>query len=635
MELGEPPAVAAEKGGHEVAMAVLAATIASAVVFFPVTFLYGVSKFLFSALALAVVLALFASYFVAMTVVPLFCAKLIKGVPHAGKPEAAHEDASEPVDKTSPENRSAVVSEPRLSWGARFHIAFNTRFHRMLDWYQASVDLCLLRPWLVVGTIMGVFLLSLLFFRQLGVAFFPRSDAGQFVVSMKAPTGTRVELTEKLVDRVENTVRQVVSPHDLKLIVSNLGVVPDFTSIYTANSGPHTATVQVALNDDHKIGSYDYMDRVRQRLAAEMPEISTFFQSGGLQDAVLNQGLPAPIDLQVSGFDQEAAYQVATDLALKIRNVPNVNDVYIPQDIDYPAVRLQVDRVRAGELGLSQKDVVDNVITALTSNQMIAPSYWIDPRTGNDYYLTVQYPETDINSMFSLKGIPIRSPVAKRPAFLDQVAKVTNFKAPTEVDHYQIQRVIDVYVNPATEDLGHVANAVDQITSRTHLPEGVSVVMRGMVDGMRQSFTSFSFGLILALGLLYLVLVAQFRSFIDPFLILLAVPTGLTGVLVFLWITGTTMNVMSLMGVVMMVGMVSSNSILIVEFAHQLEANMSVRDPDDLPRHHLWTDPHGAEARNGQRSLRFSGTHDHRRPAGFGSPHCIHCPCRVPARVSQ
>jgi multidrug efflux pump subunit AcrB len=562
MELGEPPEVAAEKGGEEVSTAVLAATIASAVVFFPVTFLYGVSKFLFSALALAVVLALFASYFIAMTVVPLFCAKLIKGAPHG----------------SSSEDTPAHAGKARPSWGARFNTAFNHKFHQMLDWYEATVDRSLLRPWRVVGAIMGVFLMSLLIFPLLGVAFFPRSDAGQFVINLKAPTGTRVELTEKLVAKVEDIVREVVKPRDLKLIVSNLGVVPDFTSIYTPNSGPHTATVQVALSENHKIGSYEYMERVRQRLATDMPEINTFFQSGGLQDAVLNQGLPAPIDLQVSGQSLSATYQVATDLALRIRSLPGVSDVYIPQDIDYPALQLQVDRVRAGELGLSQKEVVDNVITALTSNQMIEPSYWIDPRTGNDYYLTVQYPESDINSMFSLKGIPIRSPVAKAPAYLDQVVKVTNFKAPTEVDHYQIQRVIDVYVIPASEDLGRVANAVNKVMARTRLPEGVGLVMRGMVEGMRQSFRSFGFGLFLALALLYLVLVAQFRSFVDPFLILLAVPTGVTGVLVFLWITGTTMNVMSLMGVVMMVGMVSSNSILIVEFAHHLEAEMSVRD---------------------------------------------------------
>jgi multidrug efflux pump subunit AcrB len=572
MELGEPPEIAAEKGGQEVSMAVLAATIASAVVFFPVTFLYGVSRFLFSALAVAVVLALFASYFIALTVVPLFCAKLIKAPQHGAAHESAavgSKEASSPADQPHPS---------RASWAARFNAAFNAKFHRTLDWYEATVDRLLLRPWAVVGGILGVFVLSLLIFPLLGVAFFPRSDAGQFVITMKAPSGTRVELTEKLVARVEGIVRQVVKPHDLRLIVSNLGVVPDFTSIYTSNSGPHTATIQVALTDEHKIGSYEYMDRVRRRLTQDMPEISTFFQSGGLQDAVLNQGLPAPIDLQVGGQDLESTYRVATDLARQIRGVPGISDVYIPQDIDYPALQLQVDRVRAGELGLSQKEVVDNVITALTSNQMIAPSYWVDPRTGNDYFLTVQYRESDINSLFSLKGIPIRSPASKEPAFLDQVASLKNFKAPTEVDHYQMQRVIDVYVNPATEDLGRVAGAIDKITARTHLPEGVGLVMRGMVQGMRQSFSSFGFGLILALALLYLVLVAQFRSFIDPFLILLAVPTGIAGVLAFLWVTGTTINVMSLMGVVMMVGIVTSNSILIVEFAHHLEAEMSVRD---------------------------------------------------------
>src|SRR5579864_7675762 len=568
MELGEPPEVAAERGGDEVGMAVLSATIASAVVFFPVTFLYGVSKFLFSALALAVVLALFASYFIAMTVVPLFCAKLIKGVRQEGGQETEAGVVSGSGDGISQGS----------SWGARFSTAFNQKFHQMLDGYEATVDRSLLRPGLVVAAILGVFLLSLLILPILGVAFFPRSDAGQFVINLKAPSGTRIEDTNQLVARVENLIRHVVRPGDLKLIVSNIGVIPGFSSIYTSNSGPHTATIQVALTEDHKIGSYEYMDRVRERIASDLPEVSAFIQSGGLQDAVLNQGLPAPIDLQVSGQSLRSTYGVATDLAAQIRNVPDVSQVYIPQDIDYPALRLQVDRVRAGELGLNQREVVDNVITALTSNQMIAPSYWIDPRTGNDYFLTVQYPERDINSLLSLKDIPIRSSASKEPAFLDQVASVTHLNAPTEVDHYQIQRVIDVYVTPASEDLGRVAKAIDKIMARTHPPAGVALTMRGMVEGMRQSFRSFGFGLILALALLYLVLVAQFRSFVDPILILLAVPTGVTGVLVFLWITGTTMNVMSLMGVVMMVGMVSSNSILILEFAHQLEAEKSVRD---------------------------------------------------------
>ncbi len=566
LELGEPPEVAAEKGGEEVSMAVLAATITSAVVFFPVTFLYGVSKFLFSALALAVVLALFASYVVAMTVVPLFCAKLIKAHHIVNPKEVRIGDA--------PGRRAR-----RRNWGERFNAAFHAGFIRMLDRYEGLVQAMLKHPAAVVGGIMGIFILSLCLFPLLGVAFFPRSDAGQFVINLKAPSGTRIEATNDLAGRVEDVVRKAVDPKDLRLIVSNLGVIPGFSSIYTSNAGPHTGTIQVALNEDHKIGSYEYMDRIRRSLASELPEVSTFVQSGGIQDAVLNQGLPAPIDVQVSGSNLENDHKVALEMARQIRTVPGISEVYVPQDLDYPALRLEVDRLRASELGLNQREVIDNVITALTSNGMIAPSYWIDPKTGNDYMLTVQYPEKTVNSLMDLKTIPLRAPTQRNPVLLDSVSKVTRVQSPTEVDHYQIQRVIDLYVTPQGEDLGRVANVIDGIIARTRLPEGVRVNLRGMVLGMRQSFRSFGLGLSLSLVLLYLVLVAQFRSFLDPLLILLAVPTGLTGVLVMLFVSGTTMNVQSLMGLIMMVGIVVSNSILIVEFAHRLEEGaLSARD---------------------------------------------------------
>jgi len=238
-----------------------------------------------------------------------------------------------------------------------------------------------------------------------------------------------------------------------------------------------------------------------------------------------------------------------------------------------------VDRLRASELGLNQREVVDNVITALTSNGMIAPSYWIDPKSGNDYMLTVQYPERNVQSLQDLRDIPLRSPEAQFPALLDAVSKITRFNSPTEIDHYQVQRTFDVYVNPSTEDLGRIASAVRTILTETNLPEGTRVNLRGMVQGMEASFRSFGLGLTLSLVLLYLILVAQFRSFLDPVLILLAVPTGVIGVLLTLLLTGTTLNVMSLMGLIMMVGIVVSNSILIVEFAHRLEENgMAVRD---------------------------------------------------------
>src|SRR5262249_14475538 len=307
--------------------------------------------------------------------------------------------------------------------------------------------------------------------------------------------------------------------------------------------------------------------------ARELPHLSAYFQSGGMVDAVLNQGLPSPIDVQLSGSNIERVYQAAVDLAGQIRALPGASDVFIPQDLDYPSLRLDIDRERAATLGLDQREVVSNVITALTSNQMIAPSYWVDPKNGNDYMLTVQYPENSIRDLLDLRTLPLHAARQKEPAALDAVTTITPIKSPTEIDHYQIQRVIDIYVNPIGEALGSLAAGIDRAIAASPPPAGVRVAVRGMVQGMRASFRSFALGLILALVLLYLILVGQFRSFLDPILILLAVPAGLTGVLLALWLSGTTLNRQSLMGVLMMVGMVVSNSILIVEFARHLETD--------------------------------------------------------------
>jgi HAE1 family hydrophobic/amphiphilic exporter-1 len=563
IELGETPVVAAEKGGREVALPVLAATLTTVVVFFPVTFLYGVSRFLFSALALAVVLSLFASYFVAMSVVPLFCARFIKG--HGGL------GAEHP-------NTGATPATSK-SWGARFNAWFNLKFRNLLDRYERLLGLCLLRPLGTVVLLLGVFLLSLGFFPMLGVAYFPRTDPGQFVINLKAPTGTRLERTQEYVKKVEEIIHQEVSTRELGVVVANLGVTPGFSSMYTPNSAQHTAFVQASLKEGHKIGSYQYMNRIRQRLSRDLPEVSAYLQSGGLVDAVLNLGLPAPMDIQVSGSDIEAAHRTASELAQKIRALPGVSDVLVPQDIDYPALQLDIDRQRASELGLSSKEVVGNVITALTSDQMIAPSYWVDPKTGNDYLLTVQYFEDHVKNMADLNAIPIRSVTHPQPARLDAVSRIRHIHAPTEVDHYQLRRVMDVYVATSSEDLGNVLKSVKKTISETTLPEGVRVSVRGSVQGMQASFKSFGLGLILSVLLVYLILVAQFKSWVDPLVILLAVPTGLTGVLLTLLLTGTTLNVMSLMGIVMMVGIVVSNSILIVEFTRRLrEDGKSLRE---------------------------------------------------------
>ena len=243
-----------------------------------------------------------------------------------------------------------------------------------------------------------------------------------------------------------------MDPKDLDVIVSNIGITPDFSAIYTSNSGQHTAFVQASLKEGHRTGSYAYMDRVRRRVRAELPELSTYFQSGGLVDAVLNSGLPAPIDIQISGSKLGRSYKVAQDLAAQIRKLPGVSDVLIPQDVDYPAIKLEVDRERAAELGLTSKEVMDNVVTAVNSDGMIAPSFWVDPHSGNEYMVTVQYPENEVKdagATWVVEGhtAAIRGPKSwKDSTRLDSVVSIRQMDSPTEVDHYQLGRVIDVYV---------------------------------------------------------------------------------------------------------------------------------------------------------------------------------------------
>jgi multidrug efflux pump subunit AcrB len=554
MELGEPPAVAAEKGGSEVSLAVLAATLTTIVVFFPVTLLYGVSKYLFSSLALAVVLSLIASYLVAMTLVPLFCARFMH-----------------PHKHSAPGERRGI--------GQRFNDWFQRRFEALLRGYNRVVMRILAFPILTMAAFGIAFAASLLLFPLLGLSFFPQTDAGQFVINVKAPSGTRLVDTEQEIAKLENLIRSIVPPSDLGIIVSNIGVDPGFSAIYTTNAAMHTAFVQVGLKPGHRTRSEVYVARVKARMEKELPELAAFFSSGSLIDAILNMGKIAPIDVQVVGTDMKAAYKTALDLSSQFRTIPGVADVFIPQDIDYPALKLDIDRMRAAELGLSEKEIVANVITAMTSNQMVAPNVWIDPKNGNNYFLAVQYGERQVQSLADLRSIPLHGVGRTQSTRLDMVSTITRMQAPTEVDHYQIRRVIDVYVRPLGEDLGRIADRVSQLTAAEQLPKGIDIAIRGIVESMEASFKSFAIGLTLSLMLLYLILVAQFRSFTDPFLILLAFPPGLTGALVTLYFTGTTVNVMSLMGIVMLAGITMSQSILIVEFAHHLmDEGLSVSD---------------------------------------------------------
>lgn len=573
MEEGERAFVAAEKGGQEVSMAVLAATFTTSIVFFPVTFFHGVSKYIFTPLALGVVLSIFASYFFAMTVVPLYCAKFINVLDEGGD----HKNK-------------------KTGYFARFDRWFNAKFQSLLNWYEVRAYRAMKRPTLTAGVILGaVVLLLVVSVPFLGRAYFPRTDPGQFIINLRMPSGTRLEASNDYVQKVEQIIRETVPAADRDMIVSNIGVYPDLSAIYTSNASMDTAFVQTSLKQEHEVGSYEYMRRVQRKIAQEMPELSAYYQAGGLVDAVINQGLPAPIDIQIKSQDMDKSYELASELAAKIQSMPNVRNVYIPQSLDYPGLELNIDRQRASLVGLTARDVVDDVITALTSSGMVAPSYWIDPHSGNNYLVTVQYANQFINhmTMQDLESIPLHG---KRPpgftpldpahqagirtASLDtgsagvvtlgSVAQIRRINTPTEVDHNQIRRVIDVYVSPKSEALQSIGSQINKLLENTKHEKNTVIAVRGAVVSMNESFTDFGLGLIIAIVLVYLILMAQFTSFVDPFIILMAIPPGLVGVVLLLIITGSTLNIMSLMGVIMMTGIVVSNSILIVEFSNVL-----------------------------------------------------------------
>jgi multidrug efflux pump subunit AcrB len=571
MENGERVYVAAEKGGEEVSMAVLAATFTTAIVFFPVAFFHGVSKYIFTPLALGVVLSIFASYFFAMTVVPLYCAKFIN----------VHDEEGDHKNK-----KTGVF--------ARFDRWFNAKFQAMLDWYEGLANRTMKRPVFTASVILGgVAVLMAVSLPFLGRAYFPRTDPGQFIINLRMPSGTRLEVSDDYVAKVEGVVRSVVPEKDLDMIVSNIGVSPGLSAIYTPNASMDTAFVQVSLKDEHSTGSYEYMRRVRRKLSRDLPELSAYYQAGGLVDGVINQGLPTPIDVQVKSQDMDGSYALAQKLAAKIQRIPNVEGAFIPQSVDYPGLELEIDRQRASLVGLTAKNIVDDVIVALTSSGMVAPSYWIDPHSGNNYLLTVVYNNHQLYhmSMQDLLNIPLHG---KRPpgygpmqqarqagvslASLDtsgvvtlgSVAQIHQINTPTEVDHNQIRRVVDIYVSPKTEALQSIGKQIDNLLAHTQHDRNTVLTMRGAVVSMNESFKDFGFGLVIAVLLVYLILMAQFRSFIDPFIILMAIPPGLLGVVLILVLTGSTLNIMSLMGVIMMTGIVVSNSILIVEFSNVL-----------------------------------------------------------------
>jgi multidrug efflux pump subunit AcrB len=571
LELGAAPHEAALIGASEVMRPLTIVTITISVVFFPIVFIGGIGKFLFAPLAMAVIFAIWTSRLLASTFVPVSAARFFT---HTVK-------TNSPSPQSSPSRRRGgreAPGEGRSGWFERLRARYTSALERVLQNR---------RPVLVLTAVL--FILSMSIFALIGTELFPQTDAGQFTVKVRATTGLRVERTEELVARIENAIGAVIPEKDRKMVISNIGVLLDWPAAYTPNSGTQDAFILVQLAQHHARSSFSYVDELRQKLPEQFPGIEFNFDTGGMLSAALNGGLPAPINIQVEGNKLEVAHEIAEKIKRHAETVPGAVDVRIQQRLDAPQINIDVDRVKAAQVGLTQEEVVKNIVTALNSSVNFAPSFWIDEKNGNHYFIGAQYRENDIQSINTVLDIPVTGKMQPTPIPLRTVAKFSRGTAYSEINHLDITRVTDVFVNVRGRDIGSVAGDIESYINkiendRAQVPEGYSIQMRGEVQTMRESFKSLGFGFVLAVVLVYLVMIVQFRSFLDPFIVMFAVPLGLIGVAWMLFLTHTFLSIQSMMGIIMMVGIVVSFSVLMVDFANRILAEAAEKNERKSPR---------------------------------------------------
>ncbi|MBK6461153.1 MAG: efflux RND transporter permease subunit [Myxococcales bacterium] len=536
IQAGVPPREAAARGAAEVRAPVLVATICTCIVFLPVAFLKGMGSFLFVPLALAVTYAMTASYVVAMTVVPTYSARFLAR-PHKGREADEH---GGPL------------------------------YRRVASSYRRALERAFRAKWLVALVAVASLGAAVLFARGLGQELFPRADAGHITIFARAPSGTRVEKTEAYMAQVESVIRDTIPRNDLAMVITNIGVLFDWPAAYTPNAGPGDAFMEIELTEGHSRSAEQYARTLRAAFRQRVPEIEVAFDTGGLVTAALNGGEPSPIHIQIQGAKDKDGLALAREIQRRVAPVPGAVDVRVQQTDDYPMVRVDVDRVEAAKLGLTVDDVVKNVSAAVVSSVGFEPSFWLDPKNGNHYYLGVQYREGVVDDFERLGDLTITPRKGGPPVSLRTIAKLSRRGSIAEERHVDIKKVFDVFANVDRRDVGSVTTDVERAIAGVKLPAGVNVKVSGEVAEMRSTFKQLAGGIGLAVLLIYLVLVAQFRSFLDPLSILLAVPLGGVGAMGLLWATRTTLNVQSLVGLLFMVGIAVSNSVLLVEFAARL-----------------------------------------------------------------
>jgi len=538
-------------GAQQIATPAFVSTLCICIVFVPVVFISGAARHLFTPLAMAVVFAMLTSYLLSRTLVPTMVLYLLA-------PEVEREARGV--------RPSGLVH--------RVHDRFNDAFEAMRARYAGFLAWTLEHRAKTASIFAAFVAASCALSLLVGRDFFPTVDAGQIRLHVRAPAGTRLEETERYFARVEDAIRKKIPAHELVNILDNMGIPNSGINMALSDGtlfSPAEGEVLISLSEDHA-PTADYVKRLRRELPSEFPELVFFFQPPDMVTQVLNFGLPAPIDVQIVGpsRNKEKNYALARQLRDEIAAVPGAVDVHLQQVIDAPVLKVDVDRTLAGEMGLTQRDVANNTLVSLSSSGQTSPNFWLDPAQGVQYGVAVQTPQYKIDSVEALANTPVQGPTATTPQLLGNVATVGRATSPSNITHYNFAPTFDVLAGVQDADLGSVADAVDRVIERARptLPRGTQIVVRGQVESMKSSFKNLAYGLVFAVVLVYLLMVVNFQSWIDPLIIMMALPGALAGIVWMLFATGTSISVPSLMGAIMSIGVATANSILLITFAN-------------------------------------------------------------------
>lgn len=558
MGMKKPLTRAILDGAQQIAVPAFVSTLAICIVFVPVLLLTGAAKFLFTPLAMAVVFAMLTSYLLTRTLVPTMVHYMLPSeVELYQKGEGGHAAESE-------------------GWIWRMHHGFNRQFEQVRERYCQMLEYSLHhRAW--VAAAFGIFFAAsccLVF--VVGRDFFPYVDSGQMRLHVRTPDGTRIEETERIFASVEQRIRQVIPADELDALLDNIGLPNGGFNLAfgdVATTGPSDGDILIALKPDHQ-PTIEYERKLREDLSRQFPHETFYFQAANITNQILNFGIPAPIDIQIAGRNEAVNYKLARQIQQRVSQIPGAVDVRIRQPLSSPAVQVDVDRSKASLAGLTERDVANSMFISLSSSGQTSPNQWLNPANGVSYQITVQTPQYRIDSFDALNRTPITATNGTSTQLLQNLASIKRSETPVIVSHYNVQPLIDVYANADRRDLGSVASAIDEVLKdvKKNLPNGTLINVRGQVETMRTSFVRLGLGMLFAILLVYLLMVVNFQSWLDPFIILTALPGALAGILWLLFLTGTRLNVPSLMGCIMAIGVATANSILLVVFANDERA---------------------------------------------------------------